>query len=162
MGISNKTNLIIIASGKPKIWDKFPDIGPVKASDVYTGTFHRLSKAYAEQFAKEYLILSPKYGFLRPDDIVPKTYDVRFTMKGTGADTIQLEELKAQWQKLQINPTEQIPMLGGKKFRGLLASITDDKQSFCFPLEGATGIGVMQRELKQSVETGMPLNRAEK
>lgn len=98
MGISNKTNLIIIASGKPKIWDKLPDIGPVKASEVYTGTFHRLSRAYAEQFANEYLILSPKYGFLRPDDIVLKTYDVRFTMKGTGADTIQLGELKEQWQ----------------------------------------------------------------
>lgn len=54
MGISNKTNLINIASGKPKIWDKSPDIGPVKASEVYTGTFHRLSRAYAEQFANEY------------------------------------------------------------------------------------------------------------
>ncbi|HFQ5534661.1 TPA: DUF6884 domain-containing protein [Listeria monocytogenes] len=161
MGISNKTNLIIIASGKPKIWDKSPDIGPVKASEVYAGTFHRLSRAYAEQFANEYLILSPKYGFLRPDDIISKTYDVRFTMKGTSADTIQLEELKEQWQKLQINPTEPIPMLGGKKFRGLLTSITDGKQVFNFPLDGASGIGVMQRNLKQAIETGIPLNRTE-
>ncbi|HCJ4854396.1 TPA: hypothetical protein NR884_001819, partial [Listeria innocua] len=115
MGISNKTNLIIIASGKPKIWDKFPDVGPVKASEVYTGTFHRLSKAYAEQFADNYLILSPKYGFLKPDDIVAKNYDVRFTMKGVGEDTIQLDELKEQWKQLQINPSEPIPMLGGKK-----------------------------------------------
>ncbi|EAE7733013.1 hypothetical protein BLK74_04015 [Listeria monocytogenes] len=161
MGISNKTKLIIIASGKPKIWDKLPGIGPVKARDVYTGTFHRLSKAYAEQFAADYLILSPKYGFLRPDDVVSKTYDVRFTMKGTGTDTIQLEELKKQWQKLQINPTEPIPMLGGKKFRGLLTSITDGKQAFSFPLDGASGIGVMQRNLKQAIETGIPLNHTE-
>ncbi|MBC2260112.1 hypothetical protein HCB45_00765 [Listeria sp. FSL L7-0091] len=161
MGISNKTNLIIIASGKPKIWDKLPDIGPVKASEAYTGTFHLLSKAYAEQFANEYLILSPKYGFLQPDDIIIKTYDVRFTMKGTGADTIQLEELKEQWQKLQINPTEPIPMIGGNKFRGLLTSITEGKQVFNFPLEGASGIGVMQQKLKQAVETGTSLNRTE-
>ncbi|MBC2139480.1 DUF6884 domain-containing protein [Listeria innocua] len=160
MGISNKTNLIIIASGKPKIWDKFPDVGPVKASEVYTGTFHRLSKAYAEQFADNYLILSPKYGFLRPDDIVAKTYDVRFTMKGVGEDTIQLDELKEQWEQLQINPSEPIPMLGGKKFRGLLRSITDGKQPFSFPLEGATGIGIMQQELKQAVATNVPLNCA--
>lgn len=63
MGISNKTNLIIIASGKPKIWDKSPDIGPVKASEVYTGTFHRLSRAYAEQFANEYLNFIPQIWF---------------------------------------------------------------------------------------------------
>lgn len=161
MGISNKTNLIIIASGKPKIWYKYPNIGPMKAKEVYTGTFHRLSKAYAEQFANDYLILSPKYGFLRPDDIISETYDVRFTIQGTNDNTIQMEELKKQWQKLQINPTERVPMLGGKKFRGLLASITDGKQLFSFPLEGATGIGVMQRELKQAVETNTPLDGAE-
>lgn len=52
-------------------------------------------------------------------------------------------------------------MLGGKKFRGLLTSITDGKQVFNFPLDGASGIGVMQRNLKQAIETGIPLNRTE-
>lgn len=158
MGISNKQGLIIIASGKPKIWDKFPNIGAVKASEAYTGTFHRLSKAYAEKFAENYLILSPKYGFLRPTDMVQETYDVRFTSKGVGQDTIQLADLRKTWQGLQIDPTEQIPMLGGGKFRGLLAAITDNKQVFEFPLSGSAGIGIMQQKLKQAVETGIPLN----
>ncbi|AIS60382.1 DUF6884 domain-containing protein [Listeria ivanovii] len=158
MGISNKQKLIIIASGKPKIWDKFPSIGPVKASEAYTGTFHRLSKAYAEKFAVNYLILSPKYGFLRPDDMVEGTYDVRFTMKGVGPNTIQLEVLRRMWQEQQINPTEQVPMLGGEKFKGLLSAITDNKQAFEFPLTGSSGIGVMQQKLKQAVERGIPLN----
>lgn len=52
-------------------------------------------------------------------------------------------------------------MLGGKKFRGLLTSITAGKQLFSFPLDGASGIGVMQQNLKQAVETGIPLNRTE-
>ncbi|MBC1421187.1 hypothetical protein IA612_05335 [Listeria seeligeri] len=160
MGIPNKTKLIIIASGKPKIWDKFPDLGPVKASEAYTGTFHRLSKTYAEKFADSYLILSPKYGFLRPDDLVAEPYDVRFTMKGTSEATIQLEELKRMWRGLQINPTELVPMLGGEKFRGLLSSITDNKQTFDFPLTGSSGIGVMQQKLKQAIESGIPLNSA--
>ncbi|EAG1733131.1 hypothetical protein FKY06_01010 [Listeria monocytogenes] len=47
------------------------------------------------------------------------------------------------------------------KFRGLLTSITDGKQVFNFPLDGASGIGVMQRNLKQAIETGIPLNRTE-
>nr|WP_221633602.1 DUF6884 domain-containing protein [Listeria seeligeri] len=152
--------MIIIASGKPKIWDKFPDLGPVKASEAYTGTFHRLSKTYAEKFADSYLILSPKYGFLRPDDLVAEPYDVRFTMKGTSEATIQLEELKRMWRGLQINPTELVPMLGGEKFRGLLSSITDNKQTFDFPLTGSSGIGVMQQKLKQAIESGIPLNSA--
>ncbi|MBF2671149.1 DUF6884 domain-containing protein [Listeria seeligeri] len=160
MGIPNKTKLIIIASGKPKIWDKFPDLGPVKASEAYTGTFHRLSKTYAEKFADSYLILSPKYGFLRPDDLVAEPYDVRFTMKGTSEATIQLEELKRMWRELQINPTKLVPMLGGEKFRGLLSSITDNKQTFDFPLTGSSGIGVMQQKLKQAIESGIPLNSA--
>ncbi|MBC1867548.1 hypothetical protein HCA39_13590 [Listeria seeligeri] len=160
MGIPNKTKLIIIASGKPKIWDKFPDLGPVKASEAYTGTFHRLSKTYAEKFADSYLILSPKYGFLRPDDLVAEPYDVRFTMKGTSEATIQLEELKRMWRGLQINPNELVPMLGGEKFRGLLSSITDNKQTFDFPLTGSSGIGVMQQKLKQAIESGIPLNSA--
>ncbi|MBC1526149.1 hypothetical protein HCJ05_01280 [Listeria seeligeri] len=160
MGIPNKTKLIIIASGKPKIWDKFPDLGPVKASEAYTGTFYRLSKTYAEKFADSYLILSPKYGFLRPDDLVAEPYDVRFTMKGTSEATIQLEELKRMWRELQINPTELVPMLGGEKFRGLLSSITDNKQTFDFPLTGSSGIGVMQQKLKQAIESGIPLNSA--
>lgn len=158
MGISIKTKLIIIASGKPKIWDKFPDLGAVKASEAYTGTFHRLSKTYAEKFADSYLILSPKYGFLGPDDLVAGPYDVRFTMKGTSDATIQLAELKRMWQELQINPTELVPMLGGEKFRGLLSSITNNKQAFDFPLTGSSGIGVMQQKLKQAIETGIPLN----
>ncbi|WP_271000452.1 DUF6884 domain-containing protein [Listeria seeligeri] len=158
MGIPNKTKLIIIASGKPKIWDKFPDLGAVKAREAYTGTFHRLSKTYAEKFADSYLILSPKYGFLRPDDLVAELYDVRFTMKGTSEATIQLEELQRMWRELQINPTELVPMLGGEKFRGLLSSITDNKQKLDFPLTGSSGIGVMQQKLKQAIQTGIPLN----
>lgn len=160
MGISNKTNLIIIASGKPKIWDKLPDIGPVKASEVYTGTFHRLSRAYAEQFANEYLILSPNMVFTTGRYCF-KNIRCSFHHERNWRGYDSARELKEQWQKLQINPTEPIPMLGGKKFRGLLTSITAGKQLFSFPLDGASGIGVMQQNLKQAVETGIPLNRTE-
>ncbi|KGL41097.1 hypothetical protein BMT55_10075 [Listeria newyorkensis] len=148
--------MIIIPSGKPKIWDKQEDAGPVTASQAYTGNFHRLCRTYAEKFDGDYLVLSPKYGFLTPDSVVLGTYDVRFTARGVTKDTISLEELKQQWQALGIEQ-ETMVMLGGKKFEPLLAAITDGKQQFSFPLHGTRGIGDMQKRLRTAINTGEPL-----
>ncbi|EUJ29227.1 hypothetical protein LMUR_03823 [Listeria grayi FSL F6-1183] len=106
--------MMIIPSGKPKIWDKQPEKGPVPAKEAYTGTFHRLCRGYAEMLGESYLILSPKYGFLKPDDLVTGSYDVRFDYNGVNAETISLPELQAGWKQLEINQ-EVIVMLGGKK-----------------------------------------------
>ncbi|EUJ28465.1 hypothetical protein PCORN_12242 [Listeria cornellensis FSL F6-0969] len=147
--------MIIIPSGKPKIWDKQEDAGPVIARQAYIGNFHCLCRAYAEKFEGEYLILSPKYGFLTPDSVVIGTYDVRFTARGVTAETISLEELRQQWKALGINQ-ETIMMLGGKKFELLLSAITDGKQGFTFPLHGTRGIGDMQKRLRTAINTGEP------
>ncbi|MBA3924914.1 DUF6884 domain-containing protein [Listeria rustica] len=149
--------MIIIPSGKPKIWDKQEDAGPVAASQAYTGNFHRLCRAYAEKFDGDYLILSPKYGFLTPDSLVVGTYDVRFTARGVTAETISLEELSRQWQEFAIEQ-EMIVMLGGKKFAPLLAAVTDGKQRFLFPLHGTRGIGDMQKRLRTAIDTGEPFS----
>lgn len=142
--------MMIIPSGKPKIWDKYPELGAQQAKVAYTGTFHRLCKQYAEMREESFLILSPKYGFLTPEDEVPKTYDVRFTYKGVTNDTISLLELQNQWQKLEIKQPE-IVMLGGKKFKGLLKEIAPS-QLFVFPLVGSKGIGDMQQKLKAAIQ----------
>ncbi|EUJ24462.1 hypothetical protein PGRAN_01040 [Listeria grandensis FSL F6-0971] len=147
--------MIIIPSGKPKIWDKKEDAGPVIASEAYTGNFHRLCKAYAEKFDGDYVILSPKYGFLKPDSLVLETYDVRFTARGVTAETISVEALSDQWRSLGI-AQETIVMLGGKKFKPLLAEVTGG-QPFVFPLHGSEGIGDMQKRLRAALDTGEPL-----
>ncbi|MBC1499513.1 hypothetical protein HB943_02780 [Listeria weihenstephanensis] len=159
MGIPNgrRSTMIIIPSGKPKIWDKQPEEGAVEARFAYTGNFHQLCKAYAEQFDGDYLILSPKYGFLKPDSHVLGTYDVRFTAKGVSSETISISELTQQWQTLGIKQ-ETIIMLGGKKFKSLLEMITNGEQVFVFPLHGARGIGDMQKRLRTALDTGEPLN----
>ncbi|MBC1603348.1 hypothetical protein HCJ39_01220 [Listeria rocourtiae] len=148
--------MIIIPSGKPKIWDRHQGIGPVPAKEAYTGTFHRLCRVYAEKFDGEYLILSPKYGFLAPDSIVPGTYDVRFTARGVTANTVSIEELTEQWQALNIKE-EPIVMLGGTKFRPLLEDVSDRRNQFIFPLHGTRGIGEMQKRLRTAIDTGEPL-----
>jgi hypothetical protein len=153
--------MMIIPSGKPKIWDKNPKLGSCEAKKAYTGTFHKLCQRYAEQFADDYVILSPKYGFLHPNDILEATYDVRFNQKGVTKDTIQLDALKAQWQALQLNNQEEVILLGGKKYGPLLEAISEGKQSFTQPLIGYSGIGVMQAHLKQAILTNKELDARE-
>lgn len=148
--------MLIIPSGKPKIWDKYPDVKTVPADKAYTGTFHKLCRQYAEEFGLEYVILSPFYGFLRPSDAVPHTYDVRFTLKGVNANTIQLETLKKQWQSLAVKETT-ITVLGGKKFVSLLYSVVSEETTLSFPLINRGGIGVMQKVLKEAIQRHQPL-----
>ncbi|WP_239254586.1 DUF6884 domain-containing protein [Listeria ilorinensis] len=151
--------MIIVPSGKPKIWDKSPEKGAVPARKAYTGTFHRLARAYAEQFAGNggYLILSPKYGFLRPNDLVPGSYDVRFTRKGTNPTTIDLKTLKQQWEKVALSTEETVTLLGGVKYGPLCRAIMGEAVRIEEPLVGQGGIGFMQQALKKAVEMNQPL-----
>lgn len=72
------TILGIIPCTKAKIWDMYPNLGPMLAKEVYTNPFHALAKKYISLFTKEWVILSAKYGFLSPNDTLPKTYDITF------------------------------------------------------------------------------------
>jgi hypothetical protein len=63
--------LCIIPCGSAKIWDKDSDAGPTAAQYVYTGGFSMNCKQYAMMFyPNSWCILSAKYGFLLPDDVV--------------------------------------------------------------------------------------------
>ncbi|WP_027108234.1 DUF6884 domain-containing protein [Lacticigenium naphthae] len=146
--------MIIIPGGKPKIWDTDKSHGPALASQAYTGTFHSLCKQYAlQQDQTDYLILSPYYGFIHPDSILPHTYNVRFTQNGPTAETISLTLLKKQWSSLNASENEPIVVLGGNKFITLFNLITDHPYLFEFPLVGLGGIGYMQKALKEALMT---------
>ncbi|WP_163654301.1 DUF6884 domain-containing protein [Listeria sp. PSOL-1] len=151
--------MLIIPSGKPKIWDKNPDYGPTRAKYAYTGTFHCLAKTYAEMFSPDdYLILSPKYGFLYPEDWVKKTYDVRFTLNGVNQHTISLADLKKSWQeKTAQRKIAEIIMIGGKKYLPLMEQVLAAKIKISLPLAGSSGIGIMQQKLKKAIQEREPL-----
>lgn len=150
--------MIIIPSGKPKIWDKQPKIGQIPANQAYTGTFHKLCQEYAILFDTEYLILSPFYGFLAPNQLIGTTYDVRFTSKGTNEQTISLAALKEQWEEVGCNEKE-IVVLGGEKFKPLLEQVIPSTIQLTFPLIGLGGIGFMQQALKHAIATKQPLHQ---
>ncbi|MGO3373426.1 DUF6884 domain-containing protein [Brochothrix thermosphacta] len=152
---------VIIASGKPKCWDKTVETVPTKASDVYTGTFHRLCRDYTKHFltTETVLILSPYYGLVELDKVLTETYDVRFNASGINKNTIQASQLKAQWLKLK-EPEQPIYLFGGEKFiKVVKAFMTEDEANRVeYPLVGLGGIGYMQQKMKLSLLANEPFH----
>ncbi|MEC2061829.1 DUF6884 domain-containing protein [Bacillus stercoris] len=142
--------LCIIPCGKKKIWDVQPDAGPVRAADAYLSPFHQACERYAKAFFDEWVILSAKHGFLRPDDIVSKNYDVTF---GTGHPEIMTaEELGRQFYEKGFSDIEELVMLGGKKYRNVLNAVIGEHQHISWPLSSYKGIGYMLQALNRAVE----------
>ncbi|WP_228550194.1 DUF6884 domain-containing protein [Salinibacillus xinjiangensis] len=154
-----KTNhtLYIIPSGKPKIWDRNPELGSTKANEAYTGTFHRLCQQYVKQFSDPWVVISPKYGLLRPDDEVKGTYDLSFNIK-RNPEVISIETMKQQLDDKGLQHFSNIIMLGGKKFKPIMNQLYSNAQ-VSFPLHGTKGIGDMQRILKQAIEKGQKISK---
>jgi len=139
--------LCIVGCGKSKIWDKNPDICPVKARDIYTGTFSKKCIEYAEKFhPNSWRILSAKYGFMRGDEIIIKPYNACFHH----LNSISVYELKNQIDENGLNEYDKIIVLGGKYYTELIKLIFPFKQIFN-PLEGCRGIGYMIKSLNMAI-----------
>lgn len=111
MGIKT---LCVISCSKNKIWNKYPHIGPVPSKYVYTGEFHKKCQTYAKLvYPTEWIILSAKYGFLKPDDIIPETYNITFDDE----NSIQNDDLKTQIKAKKLDRYDQIVILGSKLYK---------------------------------------------
>jgi hypothetical protein len=75
--------LVIVPCGQSKIWDRYPNAGPVAARNAYTGPLFRVNREYAEKFGDRWVVLSAKYGFISPDFVIPGPYEVTFKKKRT-------------------------------------------------------------------------------
>ncbi|MRH41823.1 hypothetical protein GH741_03945 [Aquibacillus halophilus] len=147
--------LCIIPCGTKKIWDRRGDIGPVRAQEAYIGTFHNLCERYAEMFFNQWVILSAKYGYLLPDDIVDANYDVTFNQKSN--EIISTEELRKQVQNKFLYNNEGIVVLTGKKYIDVVTS-SFQQEDIQFPLTSCKGIGYMQQKLKFAIEHSQPIH----
>lgn len=105
--------MCITPCGSAKIWCKRPDLGAVKAKDVYIGSFAKSCQEYASSFFDEWVILSAKHGFLFPEDFVPRDYNVSFN--NSSEEVITIEALKQQISIKSLGEFEEIVVLGGKK-----------------------------------------------
>lgn len=62
--------LIIVPASVEKIWDKVADLGYMPAKDAFIRAAFKRWRQYAEDSGNRWVILSPKYGFLDPDQMI--------------------------------------------------------------------------------------------
>ncbi|HEQ3523821.1 TPA: hypothetical protein VGS93_000136 [Bacillus cereus] len=141
--------LCIIPCGKKKIWDKHSNYGPMEAKDVYISQFGKACQAYASMFFENWVILSAKHGFLRPNDIVLKNYDLAFDSKSD--EVISIEKLQKQMVDKSLLQFDEIVLLAGKKHKKVVTKLYPEEM-ITYPLEGCKGIGYMLQRLKEAVK----------
>lgn len=142
--------LCIISCGNRKIWDKNPAAGPTEARYVYIGPFSTKCRQYAERFyPSSWSILSAKYGLLFPDDMVPGPYNVSFNDRKTYP--ITMERLSAQAIKKELKDYDEIVVLGGKNYVGMVSGVFPEKK-ITTPLRDCKRIGYMMRLLNDSIK----------
>ncbi|MFT4138608.1 MAG: hypothetical protein QM671_06345 [Bacillus sp. (in: firmicutes)] len=141
--------LCIIPCGKKKIWDKHSNYGPMEAKDVYISPFGKACQAYASMFFENWAILSAKHGFLRPNDIVLKNYDLAFDSKSD--EVISIEKLQKQMVDKSLLQFDEIVLLAGKKHKKVVTKLYPEEM-ITYPLEGCKGIGYMLQRLKEAVK----------
>jgi hypothetical protein len=101
------------------------------------------------------VVLSGKHGFLFPDDMVDGPYDVTFGQKNV--EVISIETLRQQVKDKQLEQYDALVILTGKKYKPYINGAFSETMEKSFPLAGFTGIGHMQKALKQAINAGQPL-----
>ena len=66
------SEIIIAPCTREKIWDIQPDRGEVAARDAYIKPAFVKWRQFSEDSELPWLILSTKYGFLKPDQLISK------------------------------------------------------------------------------------------
>jgi len=141
--------LCIVPCGNMKIWDVNPQAGPSRARDVYIGPFAKACIEYAEKFYPDsYVILSAKYGFLFPDDVIPGPYNVTFNDPST--NPISVEELKRQAEEKGLMRYREIVVVAGRNYVEMVREVFKEKRVDA-PLAGLGGMGLMISALRRAV-----------
>jgi hypothetical protein len=148
--------LCIIPCGSAKIWDKEPLAGPTQAQFVYTGVFASSCQRYAKTFFKDWVILSAKYGFLLPTDVVEGSYNISFKKPSEG--TIKIETLMDQAQKKGLYHFDEIVVLGGMNYSDRAKLVFSKGQNIVIPLSDCSGIGYMLQKLSRAFENGKEID----
>jgi hypothetical protein len=147
--------ICIVPCGKTKIWDRFPDAGPTPAKNVYIGVFARKCQEYARVFYPgSYYILSAKYGFLHPDDIVPEKYNITF--KNPTTLPISITKLVEIARKKGLLDTNGVVVVAGRDYSEIIRKVFVGKQ-IIEPLRGCKGNGFMMQKINDAIQNRKPI-----
>jgi len=113
--------LVIVPCGRSKAWDKHLELKGIKASEAYVSVPFRVNKAFAKKFADMWMVLSAKYGFIKPDFIIPRNYDVSFGKPRT--NPISLSKLRQQAKEKALGQYDVVIALGGKDYVDIVKEV---------------------------------------
>jgi len=133
------TTLVVVPCSKSKVWGKYPHLGSVRACVAYCGPLFRLHRQYAEREGDRWVILSAKYGFLDPSDLIER-YDVSFNHPGSGVvESVLIRQAKG----MDLTRFERIIGLGGKRYRDRVREVFGEKTEF--PFAGLSLLQLMRK-----------------
>ena len=143
-------SLVVVPSGRRKIWENKPNARPTLAKNAYTGPPFKVNREYAETFSDKWVILSAKYGFIEPDFVIPEDYYVAFNDPKT--NPISLSKLREQ-VKDRFSEYPCIVALGGTTYANLVIETfksTDQKV-----ITPSTGI-MIWRAVRDAIRENKP------
>lgn len=94
------------------------------AKDAYVGPPFKVNRKYAEAIGDRWVILSGKYGFIKPDFIIPEPYEVTFNRKSSGPITD--EALQKQMRAMRLSQYSEVIGLGGAAYRMRIEKVFED------------------------------------
>lgn len=151
--MSQDSLLYVVPCGKAKAWDKDPGRGPVKAGEAYTGRLAGTAARYARASGKAWVVLSARYGFLDPDELVPGPYDTTFARKSP--DVVSVEALRSQLAAKGLGRYSEVAVLGGKAYvTRVRLAFAGTPAAIRTPLAGVGGLVLMAARLRRALESG--------
>jgi len=163
-----KNTLCIVTCGSRKKWDNkhTQNAGPTAARNVYTHGLSRAGIRFAEKFFPEdWCIMSAKYGFIFPDEIIPENYNEHFdctTRRKVNIVThyglIGLDGLMDQANGI-IERYSKLYLLAGKCYIKVVREVFPDIEIES-PLHGIKGNIGMQGILSNCVKDDISIKEA--
>jgi len=148
--------LVVVPCGKRKIWDRYPTAGPTKAKDVYIGAPFKVNREYAEKYCNRWVVLSAKYGFIDPDFIIPRNYDVTF--KDPSTNPISSRALREQIKQKALDSFYVVVVLGGKDYADV---VYDAFAGFDVKIKAPVAglqLGYAMSAVRKAIDEGCPFD----
>ncbi len=130
--------LYILPCSKTKIWDIMSAPAEVPAHNVYKGQLFLKGKSVVNDNKGQFLILSAKYGFVEPEDML-SNYNVTFKTKKPDFDFLKAH-LSPKWHNVNF-----VIVLGGSVYADVVRRVFT-KSEIILPLYGLS-IGRMLQAL---------------